>query len=118
MTYVQGFVLPVPETKKAAYREMAESFWSYLKKHGAIETMEAWGVDLPKGETTDFHRAVKAEEGETVVFSWIIWPDRETCDKAAAAMQSDPDMQMPGDMPFDGKRMFWGGFEPIWQTSR
>ena len=76
--------------------------------------MEAWGDNVPDGQTTDFKRAVKLEDGETVVFSWVIWPDRATADAAWEAMMDDPEMKtMP--MPFDGKRMIWAGFQPIFE---
>ena len=68
---------------------------------------------MPEGKQTDFYRAVKAEKGEKVVFAWMTWPDRATCDAASQKMMSDPDMKMPDEMPFDAKRMMYGGFEPI-----
>lgn len=116
MTYVQGFVIPVPEGNKDAYRKMAEDVWPVFMRLGAISSVEAWSHDVPRGETTDFYRAVKAEDGEAVVFSWIIWPDHETYVKASEAMPEQPEFQTPPDeMPFAGKRMFWGGFEPIFE---
>lgn len=116
MSYVQGFVIAVPTAKKEAYREMAAAAAPFFMKHGATRIVEAWGEDVPEGKVTDFRRAVQATPDETVVFAWILWPDRETCDAAAKAMQDDPDMKMPDDMPFDGKRMIWGGFSPIFEA--
>jgi uncharacterized protein YbaA (DUF1428 family) len=111
--YVQGFMVPVPETRQEDYRRMADGAWEMFARHGATSLVEAWGDDVPEGKQTDFYRGVKAQPGEKVVFSYMTWPDRATCDAAAEAMQNDPAMKMPDDMPFDGKRMVWGGFEPI-----
>ena len=111
--YVQGFIIPVPETKREAYRQMAENAWEIFKGYGALSVVEAWGDDVPAGQQTDFYRAVKAERGEKAVFSYMTWPSREVCDAAAQKMQSDPAMKMPDDMPFDPQRMVYGGFEPL-----
>ena len=82
-----------------------------FRGYGATRVVEAWGDDLPDGKLTDFRRAVKAEDGENVVFSFVEWPDKATRDAGWAKMMEEdsPD----GDMPFDGKRMFWGGFRPV-----
>ena len=112
--YVQGFIVPVPEDKREAYRAMADDAWAMFEGYGALRLVEAWGDDVPQGKVTDFRRAVKAEPGEAAVFSLMEWPSREACDAAARKMESDPNMQPPeGGMPFDGKRMVYGGFEPI-----
>ena len=111
--YVQGFVIPVPEGKKDAYREVAEKFWPMAEKAGALEQIEAWEADVPDGKQTDFRRAVQVAEGEKVVFSWVTWPDKATADKFHETMMNDPAMQEMGEMPFDGKRMIFGGFEPL-----
>ena len=116
--YIQGFVLPILPGKKEAYRQMAADAGDYFKKHGALEIVEAFEDNVPDGEVTDFRKAVKAQDGEHVVFSWIVWPDRETCDRASEAMQNDPDMKMPDEMPFNGKRMIYGGFAPIYTLGR
>ena len=113
MAYVDGFVVPVPAGKKEAYRAMAAKAAPIFVEHGATQVMEAWGDDLPRGKTTDFFMATKAEEGENVVFSWIVWPSKEARDSAWEKIMKDERMQPPSDMPFDGKRMFWGGFDPI-----
>lgn len=111
--YVDGIVLPVHPDKKDAYREMAQTMAHKFVEAGAVRVMEAWGDDVPAGEMTDFRRAAKAQDGETVVFSYIGWPDKPTRDKAWEKIMEDPEMHPDGDMPFDGKRMFWGGFRPI-----
>jgi uncharacterized protein YbaA (DUF1428 family) len=92
---------------------MAKEF----RKHGARRVVEAFSNDVPKGEVTDFYRAVKAEDGEGVVFSFIEWPDKQTRDEAWAKIMADESLKPQGDMPFDGKRMFWGGFETILDTN-
>ena len=112
--YVQGFVIPIPEAKKEAYRDIAEQYWTFAKDEGAIEHVEAWEADVPDGTQTDFRKAVTLKEGEKVLFSWVTWPDKATADAANEKMMNDPVMKEMGpDMPFDGKRMFWGGFSPI-----
>lgn len=111
--YVQGFLLPVPEGKREAYFKLETESWPMFERYGAIGLVAAWGDDVPEGKQTDFYRSVRAEEGEKVVFAWMTWPDRATCDAVAEKMQNDPDAKMPDDMPFDGKRMIYGGFEPI-----
>lgn len=113
MSYIDGFVIPVPTNKKEAYREMAEKAVPLFKEYGATRIVECWGDDVPDGKVTDFKGAVKAEPGETVVFSWIEWPSKEVRDAANKKMQDDPRMKMPDDMPFDGKRMIFGGFEVL-----
>ena len=116
--YIDGFILPVPEKNKQAYHDMATKAAQSFRKHGAIRVMEAWGDDVREGKVTDYYRAVKAEPNEKVVFSWIEWPDKATRDSAWEKMMKDPDMQPDKDnMPFDGMRMFWGGFEPIVDTA-
>jgi len=113
--YINGFVIAVPEGNQEAYRALAEKFWDVARDHGALSQVEAWEDNVPDGKTTDFRRAVKAEEGEKVVFSWMTWPDRQTADTAHDKMMSDPRMadMDPSTMPFDGKRMIFGGFNPI-----
>jgi uncharacterized protein YbaA (DUF1428 family) len=111
--YVQGFLIPVPEGRQEDYRKMADDAWAMFEGYGATGVVEAWGDDVPEGKQTDFYRAVKAKPGEKVVFSWMTWPDRATCDAASEKMENDPEMKMPDDVPFDGKRMIWGGFEPV-----
>jgi uncharacterized protein YbaA (DUF1428 family) len=112
--YTDGFVVPVPAGKRDAYREMAEKAAAVFKEYGAVRVVEGWGDDVPDGQVTDFRRAVKAEDGETIVYSWIEWPSKAVRDEAWAKVMADPRMQPDvANMPFDGKRMFWGGFAPI-----
>jgi uncharacterized protein YbaA (DUF1428 family) len=112
--YIQGFLIPVPEAKKDAYRAVAQKFADIMKDHGMIEVVEAWEADVPDGTLTDFRRAVNLEEGEKVVFSWVVWPDKQTCEAAHSSMMSEEFAAEVGkDMPFDGKRMVFGGFEPL-----
>src|SRR5258707_5980692 len=114
MTYVQGFVLAVPTENKELYREHAGKVAPLFQEHGATRVVEAWGDDVPDGKVTDFKGAVKAEEGENVVFSWCEYPSKAARDAANEQMRSDPRMQEIGAaMPFDGKRMIFGGFTPI-----
>jgi uncharacterized protein YbaA (DUF1428 family) len=110
MGYIDGFVIPVPSDKKEAYREAAAKVAPVFKRHGAVRVVECWGDDLPDGKSTDFKRAVKAEPGETVVFSWVVWPSKAVRDAANKKIMEDPDMRSL-DMPFDGKRLIHGGFE-------
>lgn len=117
--YVQGFVIPVPEGNKDAYREVARKFWDIVKDYGCLSQIECWEADVKDGTTTDFRMAVKADGGEKIVFSWTTWPDRATADSAHEKLMADPRMQTEfgapdgSDMPFDGKRMIIGGFEPL-----
>lgn len=113
MAYIQGFLLPVPNEKKDGYFQMAAEAAPLFKEYGAASIVEAWGDDVPEGKQTDMKRAVNAEQGENVVFSWIEYPDKATCDEAAQKMVSDERMQMPAEMPFDPKRMVYSGFECI-----
>jgi uncharacterized protein YbaA (DUF1428 family) len=113
MSYVSGFLLAVPDDKKEAYRKVAEDSWPVFRDHGCLGVQENWGVDVPDGKVTSFPMAVKRQEGETVVFSWMLWPDKETCDRAWEALMNDPRMDSFKEMPFDGMRMMWGGFEPL-----
>lgn len=117
--YIQGFIVPVPANKQDAYREVAEGFWPIARDFGAIEHVEAWEADVSDGKRTDFRKAVAVKDGEKVVFSWVMWPDKATCEAGSKAMMDDPRMQEFGDeMPFDGKRMVYGGFEPLLDEGR
>ena len=119
--YVSGFVLAVPEGNKEAYKDIAEKFWEIAKDYGARSQVECWEAEVPDGKTTDFRRAVKIEDGEKVVFSWVTWDDKATADASHDKMMEDPRMEAMGDpstMPFDGKRMIYGGFEPlVWKEA-
>ena len=116
--YNDGFVVPVPQSKREAYRALAAKMAKTFRERGATRVVEAFGDDVPKGKVTDFYRAVKAEDGESVVFSFIEWPDKATRDEAWKAIMDDESMRPDGEMPFDGKRMFWGGFEVVIDTAR
>ena len=112
--YINGFVIAVPESKKDVYKDVAEKFWEIAKDYGALEQVEAWEADVPDGKQTDFRRAVALEEGEKVVFAWVIWPDKATADGSHEKMMKDERMEAMGtDVPFDGKRMIYGGFDPL-----
>lgn len=111
--YIDGIVVPVPTANKDAYRAMAEKTSAKFREQGAVRVMESWGDDVPEGKVTDYQRAVQARPDENIVYSWIEWPDKATRDSAWEKIMADPDMQPGGEMPFDGQRMFWGGFEPI-----
>lgn len=116
MTYVDGFVAPVKQENKEAYRAMAAKAAPIFLEHGALHVVETFGSDVPKGKTTDFFMAVKAEDNENVVFSWIVWPDKAARDAGWEKVMADDRMKQDGEMPFDGKRMFYGGFDVIVDT--
>ncbi|MFD1883166.1 DUF1428 domain-containing protein [Paracoccus pacificus] len=116
--YYQGFLLAVPEKNKATYEKMAKDAWEMFRKYGCLGIAENWGVDVPRGKQTDMYRATKAEDGEAVLFSWTAWPDRTTCEEAAKQMEADMEGQEFPEMPFDGKRMIWGGFETIFDSAK
>jgi len=114
MTYVDGFVVAVPTANKAKFKQHAEDAAVVFKELGALQVMECWGDDVPDGETTSFPMAVKKQEDETVVFSWIVWPSKEVRDHGMEAMMDDPRLHPDKNpMPFDGKRVIFGGFVPI-----
>ena len=114
MTYVDGYVLAVPNANKEAYKKLAEIAALIFKDHGALSVVENWGEDVPEGKLTSFPMAVKCQRDETVVFSWISWPSREARDSGMKKAMEDPRMKFDQNiMPFDGKRMIFGGFETI-----
>lgn len=115
MTYVDGFLIPLPKDKQDAYLEMAECAKEVWMSHGAVAYVECIAEDVKKGETTDFFSAVKCEENETVIFSYVVYKSREHRDEVLKKSMEDPRMQAfsPETMPFDGKRMIWGGFKTI-----
>ena len=123
MSYVDGFVIAVPKANKQKFIEHANKGDSVFADLGATRILECWGDDVPDGKVTDFRRAVQANEDEAVVFSWIEWPDKATRDAGMAkitdSMNSDPRMDpKTNPMPFDGKRMIYGGFAPVVSLER
>ena len=116
LMYVDGYVLPVPKKNLDAYKEMAKLAGKIWMEHGALSFVECVAEDVKPGVHTSFPQSVKLEEGETVIFSWITYKSREDRDRINTAVMKDPRLSgSPENMPFDGKRMFWGGFEPIVQ---
>ncbi|MGF6961911.1 DUF1428 domain-containing protein [Paraburkholderia youngii] len=114
MTYVDGFVVPVPTANREAYRQFAERAAAVFKEHGALKVVECWGDDVPEGKVTSFPMAIKRKDDETVVFSWVVWPSRQSRDEGMKAVMADPRLQPDKDpMPFDGQRLIYGGFETI-----
>jgi uncharacterized protein YbaA (DUF1428 family) len=118
MSYIDGFVIAVPTANKQAFTDHARTADPVFMELGALRVIECWGDDVPDGKLTDFRRAVQATEDETVVFSWIEWPDKATRDAGMAKMMemasTDPRMDpAKNPMPFDGKRMIFGGFSPV-----
>ena len=114
MTYVDGFVAAVPTANKEKFLKHAQIAADVLKEVGALQVVECWGDDVPDGEVTSFPMAVKKQDDETVLFSWITWPDKETRDKGMEMMMKDPRMKEDvNPMPFDGKRIIFGGFHKI-----
>jgi len=112
--YADGFVAAVPEGNKQAYLDMAARAAAVFREYGATRVVEAWGDDVPDGKVTDFKGAVKAEDGEVVVFSWIEWPSKEARAEAWPKLMEDERMKPDHmNMPFDGMRMIYGGFAPI-----
>jgi len=109
-------VIPVPTDKKEAYRKMAAEVAPVFKENGALRIVECWGDDVPDGKVTDFKGAVKARPDENVVLSWVVWPSKEVRDAANKRIMSDPRMQPRPDMPFDGKRLIFAGFEILLDT--
>lgn len=114
MTYVDGFVIAVPTANRDRFREHAAAAAPFFREFGALRVVECWGDDVPEGKLTSFPMAVQCGPDETVVFSWIEWPDKATRDRGHAAMMADPRMDPAvNPMPFDGRRMIFGGFQPV-----
>lgn len=112
MPYIEGFVAAVPTANKDEYIRQAKEAVAYFKKLGATRCVECWGDDVPKGVLTDFYKATQARDDETPIFSWIEYPDKATRDSANRTMREEYDAGGK-PMPFDGQRMFWGGFEQV-----
>lgn len=114
MTYVDGFVAAVPTANREKFKDHAEKAAKVFVEHGALKVVECWGDDVPEGQVTSFPMAVKRKDDETVVFSWILWPSREVRKAAWDKLMQDPRMRPDTNpMPFDSKRLIFGGFEPI-----
>ena len=122
-TYIDGILLAVPTANQEAYRQHAKAVAQLLKEHGATQVVECWGDDVPDGKVTDFRRAVQATKDETVVFAFVEWPDKATRDAGFKKMESmmhtderfDP---AKNPVPFDGKRMIFGGFQTVFQVAK
>ena len=116
--YIAGFVIPVPEKKIEAYRKWAENGAAIFKAYGCLEIVESWEDHVPHGKQTDFRRAVKAKDGEKIVFTWQVWPDKASLESAEAKMHEDGVLEVSGEIPFDAKRLIYGCFEPIHTMGR
>ena len=115
MTYIDGVLYAVPTAKRQEFLEKSEQMAKLFKEYGALQVVDGWGVDVPDGKVTSMPMAVKCQEDETVCIGWITWPSRETRNEAWDKIMQDERMQKL-DMPFDGKRMIFGGFDMISQV--
>lgn len=116
MSYVDGFILPVPKANLAAYRKLARLAGKVWLDHGALNYVECVGDDVPEGKVTSFPKAVKLKPGEVVVFSWVVYKSRADRNRILPKVMADPRLANQSDpkkLPFDGMRMFWGGFKPF-----
>jgi uncharacterized protein YbaA (DUF1428 family) len=114
MHYIDGFVAAVPDAQRETYIRYAAEMAQLIKQHGALQVVECWGDDVPEGKLTSFPMAVKREPGESVVFAWIVWPDKATRDAAHPKMAAEPATRRETNpMPFDGKRLIYGGFQMV-----
>jgi len=111
--YVAGLVIPVPEEKREAYRRWAENGAKIFRDYGCLEIVESWEDNVPDGKRTDFRRAVDARDGEKIVFTWQVWPDKASFDAAEAKMHEDGRLEVSGEIPFDARRLILGCFAPI-----
>ena len=119
MAYVDGFVIAVRTANKQKFIDHAAGFNPMFIEFGATRVVECWGDDVPAGKQTDFQRAVQAKDDETVVFSWVEWPDKATRDAGVKSMMDDPRMKTNDNpMPFDGMRMIFGGFSPVYTLDK
>jgi len=117
MSYVDGFVAAVPTANKQAYIDHVRQVAPLFREHGALSMTECWGDDVPDGKLTSFPMAVKKGADETVVFSWVVWPSKAARDEGWAKLMADPRMQPDvAPMPFDGKRLIYGGFQVLVQA--
>lgn len=114
MAYIDGFVAAVPTQNRDAYRKHAEMAAPIFKEHGALKVVECWGDDVPDGKLTSFPMAVQKKDNETVVFSWIVWPSKQARDEGMKKVMADPRGRPDvNPMPFDAKRLIFGGFEVL-----
>lgn len=117
MAYVDGFVEAVPAANKETYRQHAKKAAALFRELGATRVVEAWGDDVPEGGLTDFRKAVQAKEDEVVVFTWVEYPSKEVRDAVQQKVWTDPRFEeLRRQMPFDGKRMIYGGFAPLFDV--
>lgn len=116
--YINTYVIAVPQDRKDEYIEIAEVFAEVARDFGVLEIVESWEREVPDGQLTDYRKAVQARPGEKIVVSWVVWPDREAGAIAHKGMMEDQRLAGMGPMPFDGKRMILGGFEPILRYRR
>jgi uncharacterized protein YbaA (DUF1428 family) len=114
MNYVDGVVAAVPSGNREAFRQHSAYFAEVIREFGALRVVDCWGEDVPHGKVTDMYMAVQAKPDEVVCFSWIEWPSKEARDAGMARLMEDPRMKMDAaKMPFDGKRMIYGGFASL-----
>jgi uncharacterized protein YbaA (DUF1428 family) len=116
--YIAGFVIPVAEENMDAYRRWAKTGAEIFKEYGCLEIVESWEDNVPDGKQTDFRRAVNARDGEKIVFTWQVWPDKASLDVAEAKMHEDGRFEVTGAVPFDAKRLIYGCFAPIHTMGR
>ncbi|HET7929934.1 MAG TPA: DUF1428 domain-containing protein [Rhodanobacteraceae bacterium] len=113
MSYIDGFVIAVPNANREQFIQHARTFDPIFLEFGATRVLECWGDSVPEGKLTDFRRAVQAKQDESVVFAWVEWPDKATRDAGMEKFMKDPRMEEASNCPFDGKRMIFGGFVPV-----
>lgn len=113
MSYIDGFVIPVPAKNREAYKALAARCAPVFLEFGALRVVETWADDVKPGKTNDFRTAVMAEDTEEVVFSWVEWPSKEVRDAGQVKVMSDPRMAVEGEYPFSGDRLIYGGFTPL-----
>ena len=111
--YIDGYTYAVPIASKETFVKFAQTSAELFKKHGALRVVECWGDDVPDGKNTSFPLAVKKKDDEVVMFSWCEWPDKATRDASYEKVSKEWEELGLGDMPFDGKRMIFGGFVPV-----
>ncbi|MFL6786645.1 MAG: DUF1428 domain-containing protein [Sphingomicrobium sp.] len=116
--FTDGMIVPVRADSREEYRALASRMAKVFRQHGATRVIETLADDVPHGQVTDFYRAIKAEDGETIAFSFIEWPDKAARDEAWEKIMADESLRPQGELPFNGQRMFWGGFEKIVDTAQ